>query len=64
MATPLDLPRRVAASIGSSIDAAGELPQFQRELLEHLRSMDAGIQDPDAPGPLEKAKEAISGAGS
>ena len=40
MASPMDLPRRLAASIGNSIDAAGELPVFQQKVLEHLASMD------------------------
>lgn len=44
MASPTDLPRRLAASIGNSIDAAGDLPAFQRQLLDHMRSMDHGIQ--------------------
>ena len=55
MASPLELPRRLAASVGSSIDAAGQLPVFQQRVLghlesmdqamgEHLRSMDGGIQ--------------------
>ncbi len=35
-----DLPRRLAASIGNTIDAAGELPVFQQQVLEHLGSMD------------------------
>jgi hypothetical protein len=37
--------RRVAEAVGGSIDSAAGLPDFQRELLEHLRSMDAGIQE-------------------
>lgn len=96
--------RRVAEAVGGSIDSAAGLPEFQRELLEHLRSMDAGIQqlvrdigdvkaslgpsatgqfeqlqgvmtrlearvehideqipDPDAPSPIEKAKDALLG---
>jgi hypothetical protein len=103
VASPLDLPRRVAASVGSSIDAAGELPVFQQKVLDHLGSMDRGTQDlvslmgpmrqdiellvaraselerstarielkldelrerlpdPDAPGPLAKARDAITG---
>jgi uncharacterized protein YoxC len=40
MASPMDLPRRLAASIGNSIDAAGELPVFQQKVLKHLASMD------------------------
>jgi hypothetical protein len=40
VASPLGLSRRLAASIGNSIDAAGELPVFQQEVLEHLASMD------------------------
>jgi methyl-accepting chemotaxis protein len=40
MASPLGLPRRLAASVGNSIDAAGELPVFQQKVLEHLASMD------------------------
>ena len=114
MATPLALPRRLAASIGNSIDAAGELPVFQQKVLEHLASMDQvmsehlssmdgntaalieligpmredmavlaarsaeleratvrmeallegiaeRVPDPDAPGPLAKARDAITG---
>ncbi len=103
--------RRVAEAVGGSIDSAAGLPDFQRELLEHMRSMDAGIQqlarsmdsvrddiaavrtslgpsadgefkalnasmtrvearidhideqipDPDAPSPIEKAKDALLG---
>ena len=37
--------RRVAEAVGGSIDSAAGLPEFQRELLEHLRSVDAGIQE-------------------
>ena len=37
--------RRVAEAVGGSIDSAAGLPDFQRELLEHMRSMDAGIQE-------------------
>ena len=87
------------------VRAIAGLPDFQRELLEHLRSMDAGIQglaqdmrdvkaslgpsatgqfeqlqeamtrvealvfhiddqipDPDAPSPIERAKDALLGA--
>ena len=40
MTSPVDLPRRLAASIGNSIDAAGELPVFQQKVLEHLAAMD------------------------
>jgi hypothetical protein len=40
MVSPMDLPRRLAASINNSIDAAGELPVFQQKVLEHLASMD------------------------
>jgi len=97
--------RRVAEAVGGSIDSAAGLPDFQRVLLEHLQSMDAGIQqlvrdigdvkaslgpsatgqfeqlqatmrrlearvdhideqipDPDAPSPIEKAKDALLGA--
>lgn len=114
MAAPTDLPRRLAASIGNAIDAAGELPVFQQQVLEHLGSMDQvmsdhmasmdrqtaalvdlirpmgediaalrtraaeievrmeslersvqtisdRVPDPDAPGPIAKAKEAITG---
>ena len=96
--------QRVAEAVGGSIDSAAGLPEFQRELLEHVRSMDAGIQqlvqdigevkaslgpsahgefeamnasmtrvearidhidhqipDPDAPSPIEKAKDALLG---
>ena len=103
--------RKVAEAVGGSIDSAAGLPEFQRELLEHLRSMDEGIQglaremsavhddiaavraslgpsadgefkemnasmtrlearvdhideqipDPDAPSPIEKAKDALLG---
>ena len=96
--------RRVAEAVGGSIDSAAGLPDFQRELLEHVRSMDAGIQtlvrdiadvkaslgpsatgqfeqlqesmtrvealvahiddqipDPDAPSPIQKAKDAVMG---
>ena len=96
--------RKVAEAVGGSIDSAAGLPEFQRELLEHVRSMDAGIQqlvrdighvkaslgpsatgqfeelqstmnriearidhideqipDPDAPSPIEKAKDALLG---
>ena len=75
--------RQVAEAVGGSIDSAAGLPEFQRELLEHVRSMDAGIRqmnasmtrvearidhideqipDPDAPSPIEKAKDALLGA--
>ena len=37
--------RKVAEAVGGSIDSAAGLPQFQRELLDHLRSMDEGIQE-------------------
>ncbi|HEX5911341.1 MAG TPA: hypothetical protein VFY44_12685 [Thermoleophilaceae bacterium] len=103
--------RRVAEAVEGSIDSAAGLPDFQRELLEHMRSMDEGIQslaremsavrddiaavraslgpsaedefkamnasmtrvetriehideqipDPDAPSPIEKAKDALLG---
>ena len=103
--------RKVAEAVGGSIDSAAGLPQFQRELMDHLRSMDEGIQemregilalrddmssvreslgpsaddefkamnasmtrvetridhideqipDPDAPSPIEKAKDALLG---
>ena len=96
--------RKVAEAVGGSIDSAAGLPEFQRELLEHMRSMDQGIQqlvrdigqvkaslgpsatgqfeqlqatmtrvearidhideqipDPDAPSPIEKAKDALLG---
>ena len=43
MTSPVDLPRRLAASIGNSIDAAGELPVFQQKVLEHLASMDQAM---------------------
>ena len=77
--------RRVAEAVEGSIGSAATLPEFQRELLEHIRSMDAGIQEmnasmtrvealivhideqipgPDAPSPLEKAKDALLGADS
>ena len=36
--------RRVAEAVGGSIDSAAGLPEFQRELLGHIRSMDEGIQ--------------------
>lgn len=39
MASPLDLPRRPAASVNNSIDAAGELPVFQQKVLEHLGAL-------------------------
>jgi hypothetical protein len=45
VAGPLDLPRRLAASIGNSIDAAGELPVFQQKVLEHLASMDQAMNE-------------------
>ena len=103
--------RKVAEAVGSSIDSAAGLPEFQRELLGHMRSMDQGIQslaqemsavrgdiaavreslgasaedefkamnasmtrvearidhideqipDPDAPSPIERAKDALLG---
>jgi hypothetical protein len=43
MAPDLGLPGRLAASVVNSIDAAGQLPLFQQELLEHLGSMRQGI---------------------
>ena len=45
MTSPVDLPRRLAASIGNSIDAAGELPVFQQKVLEHLASMDQAMSE-------------------
>ena len=103
--------RRVAEAVGGSIDSAAGLPDFQRELLQHMRSVDHGIQglarsmdavrddiaavraslgpsadgefkemnasmtrvearidhideqipDPDAPSPIERAKDALLG---
>ena len=35
--------RRVAEAVGGSIDSAAGLPDFQRELLQHMRSMDHGM---------------------
>lgn len=111
MLSPGDPIRRVAGAVSGSIDSAADMPEFQRELLERLRSMDAGIQevvgaivplrddialvqrslgasatdqvgalqasmtrveglvrhideqvpDPDAPSPIEKAKDALLG---
>ena len=43
MTSPVDLPRRLAASIGNSIDAAGELPVFQQKVLQHLASMNRAM---------------------
>lgn len=43
MVSPLDLPRRLAASVGNSIDAAAELPVFQQKVLEHLTSLDEAM---------------------
>ena len=42
--------RKVAEAVGGSIDSAAGLPDFQRELLERLRSMDAGIRAGDESG--------------
>ena len=44
MRGPQDLPRRLAASVDGAIDAAGELPEVQRELLAKLTSIDRGIE--------------------
>lgn len=40
MTSARELPKRLAASVNSSIDAAGEMPTFQQKVLEHLGSMD------------------------
>jgi hypothetical protein len=93
MASPMDVPRRLAASIQNGMDAAGELPVFQQKVLEHLASMDQAmsehlasmdrntalllerieraertlesisrrVPDPDEPGTLSKAKDALKG---
>jgi uncharacterized coiled-coil protein SlyX len=45
VASPLDLPRRLAASVGNSIDAAAELPVFQQKVLAHLGSMDQAMSE-------------------
>ena len=65
--------RRVAEAVGGSIDSAAGLPEFQRELLEHVRSMDAGIQTlvrdiadvkaslgPSATGQFEQLQECMT----
>jgi len=55
MASVSGLPRRLVASLNGSIDATGDLPAFQRELLERMRSMDEGI------GALRQTMEAVQG---
>ena len=65
--------RRVAEAVGGSIDSAAGLPDFQRELLAHVRSMDAGIQTlvqdiadvkaslgPSATGQFEQLQESMA----
>jgi hypothetical protein len=39
----LSVPRRLVASVASSIDAVGELPDVQHRLLEHVISMNRAI---------------------
>ncbi|MGI8749739.1 MAG: hypothetical protein ACR2J6_04190 [Thermoleophilaceae bacterium] len=57
MVSPLGAPWRLAASVGSSIEAAGELPAVQQKVLEHLRSMDQVLSE--HLGSMDRGIEAV-----